>query len=266
MAGFWERQWENTKDFGSDLGTGTLNVLTLGKYGEGLSAERSAKAQMTAQQQAMTEAQRAKEEVMGIYNPYSQVGQSAMKQMQGFDFGRVPEDFQFDKTVQDYINPNLDYMINQSNRGLEQSAINQGGAMSGATLKALQANTGAMANQAYQQGQDEYNRQYGNAYDQYLNKIKMDRDLIGQRYGHLGNLMQLGQVGDQGRASAIMGQSNTQQAGLQNLGALQGVKSNAQLSALSSLPQTYIDLAIKGATAYATGGASLATPQGQPKV
>ena len=73
MAGFWERQWENTKDFGSDLGTGTLNVLTLGKYGEGLSAERSAKAQMTAQQQAMTEAQRAKEEVMGIYNPYSQV-------------------------------------------------------------------------------------------------------------------------------------------------------------------------------------------------
>ena len=250
---FWERQWENAKDFGSDLGTGALNVVTLGKYGEGLAAERSAKSQMTAQQQAMDEAQRAKGEVMGIYDPYSKLSSGAIQQMQGFDFGKMPEDFQFNQTPQDYINPNLDYMINQSNRGLEQSAINQGGAMSGATLKALQANTGAMANQAYQQGQQQYNTERQDAYTQYINRNKMQQDLLAQKYAHLGNLTQLGQYGDQGRASAIMGQSAQQQAGLQNLGALQGIKSNAQLSAMSSLPQTYIDLGAKIYGAYQGG-------------
>jgi len=231
--------------FWNDLGTGALNVVTLGKYGEGLASERSANAQMNSQRQAMEEAQRAKQEAMGIYNPYSQVGQGAMQQMQGFDFGKVPDDFQFNKTAQDYINPNLDYMINQSNRGLEQSAINQGGAMSGATLKALQANTGAMANQAYMQGQDQANIERQNAYSQYLNKANMDRDIISQRYNNLQNLTNLGQFGTQGMANAIQGQSNVQQAGLQNLGALQGVRSNSMLSSMSSLPSTFIDLGSK---------------------
>lgn len=253
MASFWERQWDNATDFAGDLKTGGLNILTLGKYGEGKAAERAANAQMVGQQQAMTEAQRAKQEVMGIYDPYAQMTSGALQQMQGFDFGKVPEDFQFNKTTQDYINPNLDYMINQSNRGLEQSAINQGGAMSGATLKALQANTGAMANQAYQQGQQQYNTERQDAYTQYMNRNKMQQDLLAQKYAHLGNLTQLGQYGDQGRASAIMGQSSTQQAGLQNLGALQGIKSNASLSALSSLPQTYIDLGAKIYGAYQGG-------------
>jgi hypothetical protein len=116
-------------------------------------------------------------DIEGMYDPYRSAGASGLDQLQNRDQYRT-EVGQFDDSqynVDAYLDPAMDYEIDQAMRSINSGAGAQNQAMSGATLKALSDRSQAIARQNYGSAFDRMRADRGDAYQQFSDDFNRRR-------------------------------------------------------------------------------------------
>lgn len=153
----------------------------------------------------------ALQQLMGLYQPYQQAGTQGLSNLQNLysEAQSMPTDvpkFQYSGTVQDFMDPSLQFQQDQARRSIEQSAVGQGGLMSGATAKALQDRAQNIGQMGYQQAFQNMQGDRAQKYQMYQNRLNQVNQMNQQRLQNLANLAGrqtgLGQYGTLGQAGA----------------------------------------------------------------
>lgn len=165
-------------------------------------AREYAEAQRKAEAQARGEFGDAYTDISSFYNPYMEGGAEAFGQYQDLDMSYMPEDFEYSQTIGDFLDPSMDFQIEQSMRPIESSAAAGGSLGSGATLKALQREGQRVANMNYGQAYDRMANDKSFAYKNYLNRANMQRQQNQDRGNQLQNLFSQGYNATQNVAGA----------------------------------------------------------------
>ncbi len=226
--------------------------------GGAIAAPKVAREQRKGVREAQDLYQQGYEDVAGMYDPYQQAGQQSMAQlMSGMASGEFsPEmgDFQYDRSVSDFLDPNVDYQTQQANRALEQSAATGGQLRSGATLLGLQEQAQQFANQAYQQAYQNMMQDKSFAYNQFTNQFNVQAQNARNRQAMLQNMMSqgLGATGAVAGARQGLGQQQAQ-------GAMQLADVSAQRSAAGTMMPAQVIGGI-GDIGVAAGMAALGAP------
>lgn len=133
-------------------------------YNRGLDDTRSRMATMSEDQLGG-----AYRDVQGMYDPYRSAGAGGLNQLQNRDQYRTDvRDFDNSQyNVDAYLDPSMDYEIEQAMRGVNSGAGAKNQAMSGATLKALSDRSQAIARQNYGSAFDRMRSDRGDAYQQF---------------------------------------------------------------------------------------------------
>lgn len=108
-------------------------------------------------------------DINSMYDPYRSAGAGAMSHLQNRDQYRT-EAGQFDNSgynVDSYLNPAMDYEIDQAMKSINSGAGAGNSSMSGATLKALSDRSQAIARQNYGDAFDRMRADRGDAYQQF---------------------------------------------------------------------------------------------------
>jgi len=141
----------NTGSILGGAGQGAAAGATLGPWGAlaggviggigGYFSSEGEEEQYAQQLKALEEQRRIYEQnygtAKGFLDPYAKAGLTALSQFQNFDPSVNMDAFQYDKSVQDFLDPSIAYQQEQARRQLEASASAQGGLYSGAQMKAL---------------------------------------------------------------------------------------------------------------------------------
>lgn len=246
-----------------------VDPLTLGLYGgsvlaQGLGSlmggnaqERAvlaqARAEKEAQERAIQEQRQAFSDVQGMYSPYAQYGQQAlgglsalMGDVQSGAYATPQEQFQFNQTTQDFLDPSMKYQQQRAMEGIEASRAG-GGLHSGATLKELQDRGQQMAQMDWGNA---FNRQMtarGQAYQQFRDKMNFSRMENADRFNRLSGLLSqqlgVGQNATGAMAGARTGLGQQMAQGQMNLGQLQGMQQAAPHMNTANQWQTFGQLA-----------------------
>ena len=172
-----------------------LGMSLLGTNQQAKSIKLQIEAENRIREEQRAEAERlntqVRSDVQGKYDPYSGLKLSGIEGMQNYQ--ETPyEDFRFTGSVDDYLDPSLQYQQDQAARTLQQNQVAGGMAQSGAALKALNQQTSDIAsmgyNNAYRQMADERARQYGVHNDAYARKIAA----ANAKYGRDQDIMNIG--------------------------------------------------------------------------
>ena len=181
----------------------------LGMYGSYRSNEEKlraakeyAEAQRKAEEQARSEFGDAYTDISSFYNPYMEGGTEAFGQYQDLDTSFMPGEFEYSKTIGDFLDPSMDFQIEQAMRPIESSAAAGGSLGSGATLKALQDRGQQVASLNYGQAYDRMANDKSFAYKNYLNRANMQRQQNQDRGNQLQNLFNTGYNATQNVAGA----------------------------------------------------------------
>jgi hypothetical protein len=209
----------------------------------------------------------------GAYDPYIQGGQEAwqnllgMQESMGVENFQRPEmgDFQFDGQVEDYLNPYMDFALDQGNRNIEQSAVARGGLYSGDTMKDLQSHAIGLGQQNYGNAVNQMQTDKNFAYNQFLNKFNSTQQNINDRYAKMqdqyNRLSGISNVGLQG-VGAEIGTGN-QFAG--QMAGLQGNESNVRAQG-AQIPTFVQDLASQSGKIGGMIDSGVAMAMGVPPV
>jgi len=165
-------------------------------------AREIARKQEEALRQARGEYGEAYTDISSFYNPYMEGGAEAFGQYQDLDMSYMPEDFEYSQTIGDFLDPSMDFQIEQSMRPIESSAAAGGSLGSGATLKALQDRGQQVASLNYGQAYDRMSNDKSFAYKNYLNRANMQRQQNQDRGNQLQNLFSTGYNATQNVAGA----------------------------------------------------------------
>lgn len=183
-------------------------------------ANKAAKLQYQASQQANKIQKDMYDQTRTDLNPYRDAGSSALSQL----MGQMGEGGYFNQTYtgQDiYDDPSYQFRLQQGQDSIQSGAAAQGGLLSGATLKALQ-----------NYGQDYASQEYQNAY----NRFNADQT---NQYNRLSNLVGVGQnaAAQTGNAGLQTGQAiaNNTMAGANALAAGKIAAGNSGANNFSSL-------------------------------
>ena len=125
-----------------------------------------------------------------MYDPYAEQGLDAWAKMRGmegeFDPSKFksPEmgEFEFDESVDRYLDPSMAFQQKEAMRGLQGSAAAAGGLLSGKTLKDIQSRGTELARQDYGNAFDRMTGDRTFAYQDYLNRFKNERQNVADRY------------------------------------------------------------------------------------
>ena len=191
-------------------------ALAGGLYSDWRSGERAREAadiQKGYLDDIQAERQGAYDDVAGMYGYENELGQSALRDLAGGDFTTQINEFGFDKGVDDYLDPSMDFQRQQMEKSLQSSAAAQGGLYSGAAMKALQDRGTQLAQTDYSNAYNRMNTDRSQAYNQYLDDFNQRRLNNATRQSSLQNLVNMGQNAKSTQANARMGFSN-QMAGL----------------------------------------------------
>jgi len=131
-------------------------------------------------------------DVRDIFDPYMQGGNQAFEQYANLDTSYMPNEFEYSKTIGDFLDPSMNFQMEQAMRPIESSAAAGGSLGSGATLKALQDRGQQVANMNYGQAFDRMNQDKSFTYNQYLNNANMRRQQNQDRGNQLQNLFNTG--------------------------------------------------------------------------
>jgi len=132
-----------------------------------------------------------------------------------------PEAFKFDKTMQDYIDPALQYMIGQGVRGLDESAASQGGLFSSGQGRSVVKYAQDESAKENIKAQDRYRQDKGDAYQQYS-------DFINQQLQRR-----------QGQLNGLQGSANLQMQGLEKFSDARGNYDTAKIQQKQDLTNAY---------------------------
>jgi len=165
-------------------------------------AREIARKQEEALRQARGEYGEAYTDISSLYNPYVEGGQQAFEQYQDRDFSYAPGEFEYSQTIGDFLDPSMDFQMEQAMRPIESSAAAGGSLGSGATLKALQDRGQQVANMNYGQAFDRMNQDKSFTYNQYLNNATMKRQQLKDQENQLLNIANTGYNATQNVAGA----------------------------------------------------------------
>jgi hypothetical protein len=112
-----------------------------------------------------------------------------------------PEKFKFDKTAQDYIDPALQYRIQQGVRGLDASAASQGGLFSSGQGRDVVAYGQEQASQEAVKAQERYRQDRGQAYQEYSDYLNNQQQRRTSRLSAQQGLANFGMQGIQGMST-----------------------------------------------------------------
>lgn len=124
-----------------------------------------------------------------------------------------PEKFAFDKSMQDYIDPALQYNIQQGIRGLDASAASKGGLFSSGHGKSV---TGYAQDESAKENiraQDRYRSDRDQAYKEYSDYLTQQQS---RRTGQLNALQGVASLGMQGLGNLSTQRSNYDTSRIQN--------------------------------------------------
>jgi hypothetical protein len=216
-------------------------------------AEIGAEAQIKAAQMGIDEQRAAYQDISPMYQRYMNIGDRALGRLsEGVHSGEFtsPEmqDFHYNRGVNEFLDPSMQYQQEQAQRALESSAALGGGLLSGGTLKGLQ-------NQAQQFAQTDYGNAYNRmqsdksfAYNEYLNRFNAQRQSLSDRYNQLSQLSNVGQGATSALANARLGTGS-------QVTNLLGQQGNAQAVQSMAAPMAQADMyqAIPQALGQAAG-------------
>lgn len=168
----------------------------------------------------------AQEEAM--YSPYTQYAQEGMQRLLSGDYTPEMGEFTFDEDVSKYLDPSLQFQLQQGTRSLDASAAGSGNLYSGAQQKALQQLGSDLGRTGYADAWARMQTSRGNAYDQYLNKFRAAQQNADQRYMQAKDILGVGM-------NAMGNISNARQSNLQS-----------QMGILGNQAQIASDLQQKG--------------------
>lgn len=220
----------------------TGGSLVSGAFGA-YSANKAAKAQMRAINEAKGEIRGAYEKAQGYYTPYTQAGAEGLNALRGL---MNYKDFSMEDYQQD---PGYQFRLKEGLKQLNRNVAARGGAFSGNTLRGMQGYAQNMASE-----------EYGNAFNRYLQQrqerlrmplyftnmgMQTASDLANLSTSYGANLANLIGQGGQAQAAGTMGAANAW--------------SNA-LTGASNAAGSY--LMYKGMTNSPSGTTTLTTPKG----
>jgi hypothetical protein len=214
-------------------------------------------------------------QAMGTLTPYMGIGTGAAQQIQGM-LGGVNEaqymaqaqpEFAYDMpsyTTEQFLDPSIQYQIQQAQQGIDASAAARGGLLSGATLKELQSRGMQIGQQgwadAFQRAMamgQQARADRGFAYQQYADKAQQAQQQAAQRLAmfqaKLGGLGSLASMGAQ-TAGNIAGLQSDYGQSLANIAMASGTQQ------ANAVPMSWGDRGLKalgvlgevGATALGT--------------
>ncbi len=153
-----------------------------------------------------------------LLKPLQDRGEDAWGQMQGMEFNSAPDaqQFQYDKQLQDFLDPYLQDQIRNANIALEGGQAGKGNLLSSKTMGMLQGNAQNMANKGWgdanQRMWQDKNFTYKTLMDQNRQQRQQWADNYGQmqdKYSRLSNNYNLGNQAN-GQMGNLLGQQSTQ--------------------------------------------------------
>lgn len=144
----------------------------------------------------------AQSDVTSLYDPYTNLAQTGVNQMQQ-DYSVDPVNFQYNGQVSDFLDPNIDYAIDQGNRAIESGAAASGSLLSGAAQKALQKNAMDIGNQSWSDAYSRMKQDEADKYNQATNQYNQRVQQATQKYSQAGDITQLGMGAIGNQADAI---------------------------------------------------------------
>lgn len=194
---------------GEGLGSDIAEVITDPLTGRGDKEDAYDEAESTLEQQmininagynqAAEMAAKGRDAIAELIGPeYMQkYGKIAMNMRPG-DFVREPtnlQDFAFNRDVSQFLDPNADYVIDQSVKAAQQAMSGQGGMMGGAAARALQAEASQKAGELYGDAFDRMMKATEQEYGKERDIALVEQDIAKQmadreknRMDYLGNL------------------------------------------------------------------------------
>ena len=89
-------------------------------------------------------------------------------------------DFDWDKTVSDYLDPNASYMIDQATQAAQNTLAGQGGLFGGGAGLQLQAVASDKARELYGDAQEQMNKEKSFDYNKLLDELNIDASNMGR--------------------------------------------------------------------------------------
>lgn len=127
---------------------------------------------------------------MGMYQPHVDRGGLADDEIDRLNASYNPNDYKmndfgeytYDKDVQDFLDPSMDYQQDRMRDATQASAVASGGLLSGATLKALNKNASDLAQTDWGNASNRMNTDRQFNYGNYVDKFKADQSNIMDKY------------------------------------------------------------------------------------
>lgn len=209
------------------LAGGGANVLSsvLGGFG----ATQAGREKRKAINSAMGTVNQGYSDALGYQEPFYGAGVNALNASSALAGNDIPEYNGYNEplNIDKFLDPAMQFEIEQSNNALAGSFLGQGTSKSGMAMRALQGNAQNIARQNFQQATQNAMADRGFDYNAKMQEIGLRRQAREQKMAELMNLAQMGQG-----AGNNMSTLQTQKAG--NIANLQMGKGdiNAQMSAL----------------------------------
>ena len=154
------------------------------------------------------------DDISGMYDPYSQAGLEALEGIRSGNFEYTMPEYD-PSSAERFLDPSMAYQMEQVQDVLGARQAGMGDYLSSAGVQQSAEAARKMAETGYGRAQEM-------AYQDYLNRVNIDRQNIADRYNRLSNLTQIGYgaTGAQAGARGALGQSlmGTEQT----MGALKG--------------------------------------------
>ena len=192
--------------YDNDL-VGALGAVTpvLGGYVSGLRASDDQKA---AARRAQAAQEAGYQDVSAMQSPYQAAGLQALGDIQGFQTVQAPDDFQWSRGVNEYLDPSMQYQQQQMARNVAASAAARGGLLSGAAAKELQNRGAQLAQTDYGNAYNRMATDRNFAYGAYTNKFQQARQANSDNLMRLQTLLNSGQSANDIMSYARQGLSN----------------------------------------------------------
>ncbi len=196
------------------IGAGT-NILggLLGGMGAQEAQEADARLRKQMMERQIAEQRQAYSDVAPTYQGYMDAGQQGLAGLAELgrtagEYDFTPEQFQYGKTTQDFLDPSMDFQQDQMRRQVEASQAMGGGLLSGGALKELQGRGAQLAQTDYANANQRMMNDKRFAYGSFMDNANARRQALQQgfqnRMGVAGQQTGLGQYGTSGNAQARM--------------------------------------------------------------
>lgn len=210
-------------------------------YGAKLQADAmkdSAQAQVQGQRDAIAEQRQAYGDVSPYYEPYAQAGLQGLLGMGG-DFTTDMGQFNYDKDVNDFLDPSMQFQQEQMNRALQQSAIANNDVMSGGFAKELAKYNAQLAQTDYGNATNRMNNDKSFVYKQFMDEFNNRANNNILKMNQYQNLANLGQNAVSGLSNLRTGVANNVSQNLQNIGQARGYGAQADGMVYGQAVQNY---------------------------